>query len=58
MSAHVSHNPLTATRRNTQALEAERAQDALAAMQALQRKMRERVMAQPTWRLPEPKRRA
>jgi hypothetical protein len=57
MSAHFPHNPLTQTRRNTQALEAERARDALAAMQALQRRMRDKVLAQPAWRLPEPKQR-
>jgi hypothetical protein len=41
VSAHIFQNPLNATRRNTQALEAERARDALAAMKALQRKMRQ-----------------
>jgi hypothetical protein len=43
VTAHFSQNPLNSTRRNTQALEAERARDALAAMKALQRKMREQA---------------
>jgi hypothetical protein len=35
-------------------LERERAQDALAAIESLQRQMRARVLEQPEWRLPEP----
>jgi hypothetical protein len=57
MSAHIPAQPAHPDAPQHQALEAERARDALAAMQALQRRMRDKVLAQPAWRLPEPKQR-
>jgi hypothetical protein len=56
MSAHVSHNPLTATRRNTQALEAQRQQAELERIQADHAAQRAAIRARPPWRLPEPRR--
>jgi hypothetical protein len=57
VSAPANSNPFNhGTRRNNAGLQLERERDALAAMQALQRQMRDRTLAQPRWTLPNPKR--
>lgn len=59
VSAPANSNPFNrGASRNSVALQAERERDALAAMQALQRRMRDAQLAQPAWRLPDRKRRA
>jgi hypothetical protein len=55
MSAHISQNPLNATRRNTQALEAERAREQQEEIKRFHAEQRARILARPTWRLPDPK---
>lgn len=53
--AHIPQNPLNRTRRNTSALEQERERARLEDIKRYHADQRARVLARPSWRLPEPK---